>query len=95
MFLNFISVLDMVDVELIEFKAPSGGAKSLFLTQIKSEESDPAAVSQMLTEHFSQWGLVYNVKVLPSDDDETHIAYVRYYSTRAAAFARRHNEGLD
>ena len=86
----------MVDVEILEFKAPTGAAKLIFLTKIQSQlEQDEATLTEVLTQHFSQWGLVHSVRLIPEDDDDkTYFAYVRYYSGQATASARRHNEGI-
>merc|ERR1719397_688850 len=84
----------MVDVEIIDFKTPTGAAKLLFLTKLKSEEHDEGSLTNVLTGYFSRWGLLFTVKVISKDDpDKTFIAYVRYYSAMATASARRHNEG--
>jgi len=85
----------MVDVEIIDFKAPSSASKLLFLTQIESRGNLQAPVlTPLLTDHFSKWGLVHSVRLLPADGGNTHVAYIRYYSARATASARRHNQGL-
>ena len=85
----------MVDVEIIEFKAPTGAAKLIFLTKIQSHAGhEEAAISEILLQHFSQWGLVHSVRLLAEDDEEkTYLAYLRYYSVQATASARRHNNG--
>ena len=85
----------MVDVEIIEFKAPTGAARLLVLNKIQSQaEHDEGSLTEILSQHFSQWGLVHSVRLMPEDDDEkTYFAYLRYYSVQATALARRHNEG--
>ena len=86
----------MVDVEIIDFKAPSSASKLVFLSQVESDAGiQGEALTHVLTDHFSRWGLVHSVRVLPSDDQTTHIAYVRYFSARATASARRHNQGVE
>ena len=85
----------MLDVEIIEFKAPTGAAKLLLLTKIQSQaEHDEGSLTELLSQHFSQWGLVHTVRLMPEDDDDkTYFAYLRYYSVQATAEARRNNEG--
>ena len=84
----------MVDVEIIEFKAPTGAAKLIFLTKIQSHAGhEEAAISEILLQHFSQWGLVHSVRLLLDDEEKTYLAYLRYYSVQATASARRHNNG--
>ena len=86
----------MVDVEIIEFKAPTGAAKLIFLTKIQSQvDHDEVAITELLTQYFSRWGLVHSLRLRSSedDDDKTYFAYLRYYSVKATAMARRHNEG--
>ena len=86
----------MVDVELIEFKAPTGSSKLIFLTKIQSRaDHDEAAITEILTQYFSRWGLLHSVRLMTEEDeDKTYLAYLRYYSVRATALARRHNQGL-
>ena len=85
----------MVDVEILEFKAPTGAAKLVFLTKIQSQaDHEEEDLRGILTQHFSQWGLVHSVRLMAEDDeDKTYLAYLRYYSVQATASARRHNEG--
>ena len=103
-FHNFISVAwswctgqssIMVDVEIIEFKAPTGAARLLLLTKIQSQaDHEEEALTEILAQHFSQWGLVHSVRLMAEDEeDKTYLAYLRYYSVQATASARRHNEG--
>ena len=85
----------MVDVEIIEFKTPSGAAKLIFLTNLEGEGYEEQSLTQVLTEYFSQWGLIFNVKLILEDDgDKKYIAFVRYYSALATASARRSNKGF-
>ena len=85
----------MSDIEIIEFKTPSGAATLLYLTQIETcgglEESE---VRSGLREHFSQWGLLYSLNISQSDDNSSHLyCYIRYYSVRATARAKIDNKG--
>ena len=83
----------MVDVEIIEFKPPSGASKLIFLTQLESEGYEEESLTQVLTEYFSQWGLIFTVKLF-LEDDKKYIAFVRYYSALATASARQSNKGF-
>ena len=85
----------MSDIEIIEFKPPSGAATLLYLTQIETNgEVEASEVRSGLWEHFSQWGLLYSLNISPSDDNSSHLyCYIRYYSVRATARAKIDNKG--
>ena len=85
----------MSDIEIIEFKIPSGAATLLYLTQIEtSGDVEEFEVRSGIWEHFSQWGLLYSLNMSQSDHDPSHLyCYLRYYSARATASAKIDNKG--
>ena len=87
----------MSDIEIIEFKIPSGAATLLYLTQIEtSGDVEESEVRSGIREHFSQWGLLYSLNLSHSDHNHTPsqlYCYLRYFSARAAARAKIENKG--
>ena len=85
----------MSDIEIIEFKTPSGAATLLYLTQIETTgDVMEDEVKSCLREHFSQWGLLYSLNLSQSDDNFSHLyCYIRFYSARSTARAKIDNKG--
>ena len=85
----------MSDIEIIEFKIPSGAATLLYLTQIEtSGDVEESEVRSGIREHFSQWGLLYSLNLSHSDHTPSQLyCYLRYFSARAAARAKIENKG--
>ena len=82
----------MLDLEIIEFKSPTGSATNLYLYQLESDGNDENELSTSIHEHFSKWGLIHSVNISKSDDG-TFYSYVRFYSVRSSCKARRENKG--
>ena len=82
----------MLDLEIIEFKSPTGSATTFYLYQLESDGNDENELSTSIHEHFSKWGLIHSVNISKSDDG-TFYSYVRFYSVRSSCKARRENKG--
>ena len=84
----------MSDIEIIEFKTPTGSSTSLYLSQFECEGLEESKIVTILHEHFSKWGLIYNLNLSKCDSDPTdYYCYIKYYSSRAACKAKRENKG--
>ena len=84
----------MADVEILEFKIPHGSSSLLYLPHITVDDLNEEQVYTMLYDHFSKWGLLYNINVKKGEEEDGEwFCYVRYYSTRSASMARRDNRG--
>jgi len=86
----------MTDVEILEFKIPQGSSTLLYLPQVSVSvvDLDAEQVYRVVYNHFSQWGLLYNLTINPSEHVEgDSYCYLRFYSARAASMARRDNRG--
>ena len=81
----------MSDIEIIEFKTPTGSSTSLYLSQFECEGLEDSKIVNILHEHFSKWGLIYNLNLSKCALD--YYCYIRYYSARAACKAKRENKG--
>ena len=78
----------MADVEVLEFRIPQGSSTLIYLPNIEGDDLEEEKVYTTLYNHFSQWGLLYNINVNRSDDG-TLYSYLRFYSARAASIARK------
>ena len=84
----------MSDIEIIEFKTPTGSSTSLYLSQFECEGLEESKIVNILQKHFSKWGLIYNLNLSKCDSDALdYYCYIRYYSARAACKAKRENKG--
>jgi len=82
----------MADVEVLEFKIPQGSSTLLYLPQVTVVGLNEEQVYGGLYDHFSKWGLLYNININKETDGDWY-CYLRYYASRAASMARRDNRG--
>ena len=59
------------------------------MIQIEAGDLEETRIADILHQHFSQFGLIFNVNVSRAEETGDFYSYIRYYSTRAACRARR------
>lgn len=79
-------------LEIIEFRRPVESSKNLYITNISNELGEDVLTSY-LEKSFSAFGLLYEVQVCSGADLRSLYAFVKFYSSQAAARALHMTRG--